>query len=252
MLTSALDQYQQQQRITAQAIREVRRVDTRGSVAVARVVTLYQLASASLAFESTPNLLDEQGIEAPTAGTARLSPLLTGTATVGLLDAAADQSAMERLVATLLLDASRTAMAVDLGRRPTLTGYVRSLNPPTCSRCAVLAGRVYRYSTGFQRHPFCDCLMTPTTDTVGKDLITDPSDLVDRGLIRGLSKADMEAVQSGADLGQVVNVRRKAAGLTAGSSVVARAGRLTPQGILRIASDRNQVVELLRRYGYIT
>jgi hypothetical protein len=252
MLTSALDQYQQQQRITAQAIREVRKVDTRGSSAVARVVTSYQLASASLTFESTPAVLAEQGIDAPTVGSASLSSLLTGPAAVEMLDAAADQAAMERLVATLLLDASRTAGAVDLGRRPAIAGYVRSLNPPSCGRCAVLAGRVYLASQGFLRHPHCDCLMTPTTEAIGKDLVTDPTDLVERGLIHGLSQGDLEALKAGADLGQVVNVRRKQAGLTVGSSVVERDGRPTPQGILRLASDRVQAVELLRRYGYIS
>lgn len=34
-------------------------------------------------------------------------------------------------------------------------GYVRVLNPPSCGRCAILAGRFYRWSAGFQRHPMC-------------------------------------------------------------------------------------------------
>lgn len=251
MLTSSLDQYRRQQRITAQAVREARRVESRGAVAVARVVATYQLASAALALESAPHVLAEQGIAAPAEGAVSLSSLLTGPATIQMLENTADSAAIDRLVATLLLDASRTAAVVDLGRRPVLTGYVRSLNPPSCSRCAILAGRVYRYSQGFQRHPFCDCLMTPTTDAIGKDLITDPSDLVERGLIRGLSKGDLQALDAGADLGQVVNVRRRAAGLTVGSSVMRRGGRLTPQAIMQLASDRTEVVALLRKFGYI-
>jgi hypothetical protein len=47
-------------------------------------------------------------------------------------------------------------------------------------------------------------------------------------------------------------VRRKAAGLTVGSSVMVRAGRLTPQACLGLASDRTEALDLLRRYGYIT
>lgn len=34
-------------------------------------------------------------------------------------------------------------------------GYVRLVNPPCCSRCAILAGRFYRWSSGFDRHPHC-------------------------------------------------------------------------------------------------
>jgi hypothetical protein len=111
---------------------------------------------------------------------------------------------------------------------------------------------VYRYSEGFQRHPRCDCLMTPTNQTIGPTLVTDPQEALDKGWVRGLSKADTEALNAGAELGEVVNVHRKAAGLTVGSSVMVRAGRLTPQGCLEFASGRTQALELLRRYGYIT
>lgn len=252
MLTSALEQYRQQQRINALALRQTRREAARGSDAVAKVVATYQLAAAALTFESTPAQLAEQGIDAPPVGTASLSALLTGPVTTDLLDAAADTAALERLVLTLVQDAGRTAATVDLGRRPALTGYVRSLNLPSCSRCAVLAGRVYRYSTGFQRHPQCDCLMTPTTEAVGQELTLDPTEAIKDGLIRGLSPGDIAALNTGADLGQVVNVRRRKAGLRVGSSVINRGGRLTPQGILRLATDRDEAIGLLRRYRYIT
>ncbi len=42
------------------------------------------------------------------------------------------------------------------------TGYVRTLRGKTCARCAVLAGRIYRVEA-FQRHPRCDCGMTPVS-----------------------------------------------------------------------------------------
>src|SRR5690348_18342012 len=35
------------------------------------------------------------------------------------------------------------------------------LNPPSCQRCAILAGRWYRWSQGFLRHPRCDCVNLP-------------------------------------------------------------------------------------------
>lgn len=253
MLTSALEQYRQQQRISALALIEARRKAGRGSRAVAGVVALYQMEAAGLVFGSAADILSEQGIEAPTEGRASLSALVTSTpASIGMLDKAATSAAFDTLILAMVQDAGRTAAAVDMGRRPVITGYVRSLMPPSCSRCAVLAGRVYRYSQGFQRHPRCDCLMTPTSQEIGPALVTDPTEAVERGWVRGLSKGDREALDQGADLGQVVNVRRRESGLTVGSSVMERGGRLTPQGIQRIASDRAQAVELLRANRYIT
>lgn len=251
MLTSAREQYRQQQRLTALAVRQARRVEPRGIGEVLRTLTAYQFGSITLSIETAADILAEQGIEAPARAGISPASLLSGGGASVLINAARTPEAFDRLIASLVQDAGRTAAAVDVARRPALTGYVRSLNPPSCGRCAILAGRVYKYSTGFQRHPLCDCLMTPTTDAAGQDLITDPTDLVDRGLVNGLSKGDMFALENGADLGQVVNVRRKKAGLTVGSSVIKRAGRLTPQGVLEVASDREQAIELLKRYGYL-
>jgi hypothetical protein len=251
MLTSAREQYAEQQRISALGLRQARRAATRGTAAVAAVLSGYQLHAAALTFDSTAAILAEQSIEAPSAGTASLSAVTTGAAAIQLLDQVQTDVAFDRLILSLIQDAGRTATAVDIGRRPALTGYVRSLNLPSCSRCAILAGRVYRYSTGFQRHPACDCLMTPTTESAGRDLVLDPTDAIKSGQIRGLSKGDHEALDAGADLGQVVNVRRKQAGLRVGSSVIARGDRLTPQGILRIASDRDEVLRLLRQHRYL-
>lgn len=252
MLASALDHYRRQQRITAMGVREARRRATRGPVAVAGIVGAYQVASASLSFEKAADEIAEQGLEAPAQGRPIPPALITtGAATVEMLNKAATNAAFDRLVATLMQDAGRTASTVDLGSRPALTGYVRALNPPSCPRCAVLAGRVYRRSTGFQRHPGCDCIMQPTTQELGRELITDPQAAFNRGQIRGLSKGDTEALEAGADMGQVVNVRRSAAGLTVGSSVVERGGRMTPQGIMRVASDDAQRLDLLRRFGYL-
>lgn len=253
MLTSALDQYRQQQRISALALTEARRRFPQGSAVVAGVIATYQLEAVALSFESTPGILAEQGIDAPSEGRASLSSVLTSEpASIRLLDAAATAAAFDTLVLALVQDAGRTAASVDMGRRPAITGYVRSLNLPSCSRCAVLAGRVYRYSTGFQRHPRCDCLMTMTTEAIGKDLVLDPTDAIRDGKIRGLSKADQEALELGADLGQVVNVRRKQAGLSIGTSVIERGGRLTPQGIQRLASTREEAINLLRANRYIS
>ena len=94
--------------------------------------------------------------------------------------------------------------------------------------------------------------MIPTTEQVGEGYISDPMEAFEKGQIRGLSKADSEAIRDGADIGQVVNVRRKKAGLVQGNSVLERAGRPTPAGIYRIASDKTEALSLLRRFGYVT
>ena len=247
MLSSARRQYVESQQIAALGLSQARRNAGRGSVAVAGVVGRYQAAAAFLALEYAPLVLNEQGIDAASSGRVAVESLLTGSAAVGLLEAAETRAAFDRLVLSLIADAGRTAASVDLATRPAVSGYVRSLNPPSCSRCAVLAGRVYRYSTGFQRHPKCDCLMTPTNEAVGQSLVTQPTG----DQIRGLSAADRAAVGAGADLSQVVNVRRKEAGLNVGSSVLERAGRPTPAGIYAIASDKAGALTLFRRFGYV-
>lgn len=94
--------------------------------------------------------------------------------------------------------------------------------------------------------------MVPTQQDAAPDLVADPTDLVREGKVTGLSKADLRAVRDGADLGKVVNVRRYAAGLTESGRVLARAGKLTPEGIYRLASTQADAVAMLRRFGYLT
>jgi hypothetical protein len=252
MLTSAREQYREQQLINALGVKEARRVASRGPAAVAAALAAYQAESASLTFASTAAILAEQGITAPPASTALLTPILTGSEAIRLLQKVASAQAFDTLVMALIQDAGRTAATVDLIRRPGVTHYVRSLNLSSCSRCAVLAGRVYRFSTGFQRHPRCDCLMTPTTATSGRDLVLDPTDAIGSGKITGLSRGDVEALDNGADLGRVVNVRSRSAGLRVGSSVYTRGDRLTPQAIAETATSRTQAISMLRANGYIT
>lgn len=62
-------------------------------------------------------------------------------------------SRLAMLTMTTVQDAGRLAVSAGMLARPHVQGYVRALTPPSCSRCAILAGRWYRVSTGFQRHP---------------------------------------------------------------------------------------------------
>lgn len=57
-------------------------------------------------------------------------------------------------VGTLLSDTGRHSESLAMGVRP-VAGYARMLNPPSCSRCAILAGKYFRKNQGFQRHPGC-------------------------------------------------------------------------------------------------
>lgn len=122
------------------------------------------------------------------------------------------ESWLDMVTQTLISDATRAAESVALVPREWVEGYVRMLNPPSCSRCVVLAGRWYGWNAGFERHPGCDCVHIPTSEARSDDLRVNP-DRYFRSLSRTeqdrtFTKAGAEAVRDGADLGQVVNARR--------------------------------------------
>lgn len=155
---------------------------------------------------------------------------------------------------TQVADAARGATSVGIAARPRV-GWVRMVNPPCCSRCAVLAGRWYRWSSGFQRHPRCDCTHIPSTEGTASDFTTDPRQLLERGLVNDLTTVESKALAEGADLGRVVNARRGSVGMTTTEATtrrgVGRRVRLTPEGIYRHAADRDDAVRLLRLHGYV-
>jgi hypothetical protein len=66
---------------------------------------------------------------------------------------AAGQVQLDMITRTQVADAGRAADGVAITARPRVAGYVRMLNPPSCSRCTVLAGGWYRWNAGFARHP---------------------------------------------------------------------------------------------------
>jgi hypothetical protein len=120
---------------------------------------------------------------------------------------------LEQAVHTQIGDAARTAASVDITSRPGV-GWVRMLNPPSCSRCTVLAGRFYRWNSGFKRHPRDDCVHVATNARAAKrgGLVDDP-----KGYFNSLSREEQDriftkdgaqAIRDGADIGQDVNARR--------------------------------------------
>lgn len=179
---------------------------------------------------------------------------------------------LSMLVLTEIADAGRGAAGVQIAARPRV-GYVRMLNPPSCSRCVVLAGRFYRWNQGFLRHPRCDCKHVPTmvtdqAETIADGLIDDPYEAFNRmseaEQNRVFTNAGAQAIRDGADMYQVVNARRgmkyRGAFTTEGTSKHGWAGqilrkgqkRMTPETIYRLNPNREQAVEALRAQGYIT
>lgn len=217
-------------------------------MAALRALTTHQVAAAQLAERAVAQMLIEQEIEAAADALLNSVAFTTEARSFEAMATSAGDAGFDRLVESLVQDATRAAESVATAVRPDIY-HVRYVTPPCCGRCAVLAGRVYRYSDGFLRHPNCDCVMVPTT--VAAPFAQSPDRLFEQGQITDLSKADAKAIRDGADVGQVVNVRRKAAGLSESGRVLARAGRPTPEGIYRITSTRTEAVDLLRRYGYV-
>lgn len=299
---AALQHYLRQQRLAATGIAGARstwarlnpdRLDTSWSRFGPRLLALtvgIQTAAANDGAAYVPRVLDELEIDAPPSGrvaTGRfvgvasdgrpLASLLHEPviATKSLIGAGASTteamaggwSVLERIIATQIADAGRAAVSVGIASRHRV-GWVRMLSTPSCARCAVLAGKYFKWNQGFQRHPRCDCRHIPTTENVAGDLTTDPRKAIESGQVTGLSKAQTKAiVEDGADIGQVINARRgmRPGGVTlegttkrghAGKRLRAETGqrrvvRLTPDAIYQQAATRDEAINLLRRHGYL-
>jgi hypothetical protein len=247
---SASRRYAASALLARQAAKAAAKVRPQGLLPIARAIRTYQTTQAVLAERAVAEMLLEQGIG--TRADALLDPLAFTTGADNLsrmLDSLDTDAEFNRLVESLIQDAGRAAESVSVAVRPDIY-HVRFVSLPCCARCAVLAGRVYRWSEGFKRHPRCDCSMIPTT--VASPLRQSPEDLFEDGQVRGLSKADQQALREGADMSRVINVRRTQAGLSESGRVLYRAGRMTPEAIYRKAGDDRAVaVDLLTKNGYV-
>lgn len=114
---------------------------------------------------------------------------------------------LDGMLQTAVTDAARDATAAEVVVRERM-GWVRSVNPPCCSRCAVLAGRWYSWRADFNRHPRCDCTAIPSLENRAGDFTTDSRLLVDRGLITDLSGPQRQRLAEGDDLSKVLNESR--------------------------------------------
>jgi hypothetical protein len=280
MLASA-DRHQRITRALAQrAAREARK-----RVNVGAIVVRHQAAAASVVTAGVTAMLAEQ--QTPVPPEAALVPLAftADPQTVDNLVADIQEAwRVERLVNSLVSDAARAAESVSITTRPGVYGFVRQVSTPCCSRCAILAGRVYRWDADFKRHPGCDCTEIPAAEPES-EFMTNPHDLIEGGHVRGLSKADMKANRDGADLNQLVNYRRgglrrvnfgpgrtitvTTEGMTSRGIAGKRLGglkkvdgaryrqsqrmRLAPSAIYKAADgDRETALRLLKMHGYVT
>lgn len=196
---------------------------------------------------------------------------------------------LEAMVADLMAEAARAAETVAFEQREWLTGYVRMIEPGACSRCAVLAGRFYLFNEGFLRHPRCRCVHIPASETLLDDPRTNPNAYFDSlskaEQDRIFTTAGADAVRAGADISQVVNARRgmstaqqnprgwiprgrlDAVTMFGRDVFVTTEGvtkrgvygkvrgkkpvRLMPESIVALATDRADLIRLLKVYGYI-
>jgi hypothetical protein len=190
------------------------------------------------------------------------------------------------LTRTQVADAGRGAAGVDISTRKN-TGFVRMLNPPSCSRCSILAGRFYRWNAGFLRHPKCDCVHAASTAVKALEsegLIHDPYEyfksLSPEDQEKNYTKAGAQAIRDGGDIFQVVNSRRgvsyagvsadgsrrgqavrgaftsegttKRGNFRATSGDLTKGKRLTPDAIYKLNGDnRAAALKDLEKYGYI-
>jgi hypothetical protein len=175
-------------------------------------------------------------------------------------------------------DAGRGADQVAMAADRRVEGYVRVVSAGACGRCAILAGRWYRWNAAFQRHPHCHCQQVPATDrTSAAGHLTDPHQYFDSlsraEQDRAFTVAGAQAIRDGGDIFQVVNAQRGVStvtvfgrNLSTTTEGVTRRGlagrrmraagvkspvRLTPQAIYELASDRDEAIRLLYRFGYL-
>lgn len=158
---------------------------------------------------------------------------------------------MQTIIGTQVADAARSASGV-VTTATEDAGWIRYVSPPSCQRCAVLAGKWFRWNEGFRRHPGCDCLHRPAKS---REIPAGYRQAIADSEIRDLTDAQRQALAEGADRNRVLNAYRgsnSAAERLAMTSSRERGGVLTPEGIYRQAGDdRQRAIELLRQYGYL-
>ena len=190
----------------------------------------------------------------------------------------AAESWLRTVALTLTSDAVRAGLRAGMAVRN--ASGIRIASRPCCGRCAVLHGRFYSWRADFQRHPRCDCTFQLVRH--GEDWQAPEEIPLDQ--IRGLSQADRQAIELGADRSAVINAQRGMQSVTSYGKTVkgtsegmtkrgdaykrlvrdraqqlgltekqlaGRVDRLRPESILDQARDQEDAMRLLRLHGYI-
>lgn len=164
--------------------------------------------------------------------------------------------ALTALSLTILADTRRSVYGADIIQRPAVAGYVRMLNPPSCDRCVVLAGKWFRWNEGFLRHPRCDCQHIPASENVGGDLRTDPyayfNSLTAEAQEKTFGRIEARAIRDGGDIYRVVNLRGRGLATAKGNMRFGTPSRMTVDDIYKVAGTRRNAIRMLEREGYIT
>ncbi|MEO5920620.1 MAG: hypothetical protein ABIQ01_05695 [Pseudolysinimonas sp.] len=157
---------------------------------------------------------------------------------------------------TTVADANREAVSAGIASRPHVGGWVRMLNPPSCKRCIILAGKWFRWNQGFQRHPRCDCRHIPASENIADDFTTDPYEM-----FRSLStkqqdamfgRSEARAIRDGGDIYRVGNIQARGLGTARSARLYGTPTRMTVDDIYRVAGHRTNAIRMLTENGYIT
>lgn len=144
-------------------------------------------------------------------GRSLASLLAYGAALQRLAPPEATAAWLDRVIVTQMGDAGRSAASLTVVATPG-AGYVRAVRAGACSRCVILAGRVYRWGEAFDRHPLCLCTHIPVRENIAGDVMTDPrayfDSLTEAEQDRTFTRAGAQAIRDGADPAKVVNARR--------------------------------------------
>jgi len=173
---------------------------------------------------------------------------------------------LDLVVRTVVSDTGRQADQAAMVGNLAVTSYIRVVEMPACARCIILAGAEYGVSSGFLRHPRCDCTMEPVTRKHR------PKPLDEYGLFEQMSPAQRrktfgedgaKAIEDGASISSVVNARKhmtevemfgrtvKATYSGTGRKSKRRPPRLMPEEIYRQAESREHAIRLLYKNGYL-
>lgn len=257
MLRSADEHYRRQQQIARAALLSVRRKRFGSLDVLVAIIAEAQLSAAKDAAASVPEMLAEQGVQDRPTGTTLNLAAFGGVASDGrdladlmsfLRSPSVSPARFDRAVLTQVADAARASSAASIATRKHVGGYVRMLVPPSCGRCAVLAGKFFHWNQGFQRHPRCDCRHIAASEDVAGSLTTDPREYFDSlPTAEQLARAhpDLTAKQrrdagllSQEDAFTVSGAKAIRLGANPGQVVNARAGMSTAQAQLRGPGDR--------------